>query len=107
MDGSDQFHAGPAWITRWSTFTTTDKAEAVRGFYKDVLADARWRPDDRTPPPDELYYFWGVDTKPWEDPPCYATPETGLPIFLLKLVIKEAGAGKTQVEILEGVLLGI
>ncbi len=107
MDGSDQFHKGPAWITRRTTFTTPDTAQAVRVFYKDVVEQAHWTPDDPAPSPEEFYYFWIVDTKPWEDPPCNATPETGLPDFLLKLVIKEVGAGQTQVEVLEGTLPGL
>lgn len=105
MSGADQFHS-PAYISRQTTFTTGDSAQAVRAFYQDLLDRSGWRLDDQTPTSDELYYFWGVDTKPWEDPPCNATPETGLPVFLLKLVIKEGGAGATQVEVLEGALLG-
>jgi hypothetical protein len=107
MAGLDQFHINPAWLTRRTTFTTTDAAQAVRVFYKDFLEQAHWRPDDRTPPPDTLYYSWIIDTKPWQAPPCNATPETGLPIFLLKLVINDVGAGATQVEVLEGVMPGI
>jgi hypothetical protein len=105
MDGSDQFHA-PAWIRRRTTFTTPDTAQAVRVFYKDVVEQAHWRPDDPKPPTDEFYYFWSVNIKAWEDPPCNATPETGLPVFLLKLLTNEVGAGETQVEVLEGVMLG-
>jgi hypothetical protein len=105
--GTDQFYShGPVWLTRRTTYITTDPAQVVRGFYKDVLAGAKWRPDDQTPTPDEAYYSWGVDLMLWENPPCNATPETGIPDFLLKLIVQEASAGETQVEVLEGVILG-
>lgn len=104
---TQQFNNAPAVITRRTTFTTTDDAQAVRVFYKDFLEQAQWRPDDRTPPPDTLYYSWIINTKPWQNPPCNATPETGLSVFLLKLVVKAGDAGETQVEIVEGALPGL
>src|SRR3954470_8480264 len=63
-----------AQVTKVESFTTSDEAAMVRSFYTNSLREDGWQLEgDHTG--EELRFFWIVDTKPWEDPPCNATPE--------------------------------
>lgn len=97
---------GPVHLTRTTSFMVVDTPDAVRLFYEDRLAKAGWQRQDITSMQNATYFVWIVDTKVWETPPCNATPETGLPHFILKLTTEVIGSSETRVRLDEGIVAG-
>jgi len=106
--GTLTFMAGTyAHLEQVTLFTTTDPPAAVRTFYSAALHNEGWRMDPTTPLTSTLHFSWMVDTSPWQAPPCNATPETGLAIFLLDLKVLQNTTGTTDVELEQGYYPGI
>ncbi|MDQ2807066.1 MAG: hypothetical protein M3Z04_09190 [Chloroflexota bacterium] len=97
---------GAAYVQRITQFHTTATVQEVQAFYTARLSPDGWQSDPVHSSANSLRFTWMVNIHAWIDPPCAVTPENGLPVYLLQVLITELSTGEREVTVQEGIALG-